>query len=113
MSDVLIQIPDEQTLLEKLKEIDLDPHFCEHLYPIFARKAGNSFYPIGIISIIIIGIDEYIKLPNPVIQNLNALRLILSTKIPNFIRAMVPDDHEYDKTIALYWEIYADKPRLD
>jgi hypothetical protein len=72
----------------------------------FYEKQDNRFYPIGVITNIIVGVDDYLKLSNPVIQNMNALSIILSHKTPSFIRAMIVNDTDYDTTIALYLSIY-------
>jgi len=87
MSDeTRITLPDADTMMSRLKEINDDDHQVQGFYPLLTKRAGEERVPVGIVMMLQLAIHDYTEGMPPI------LAIALQMNMERYIDALVTDE---------------------
>ena len=85
MSDKVINLPNKDDMLERLKAVDAGSHVVEQFYPILLKNAGQERVAQGVVMMLVLAIHDYAKGLPPMMSTL------MMMNAPRYIDALVGD----------------------
>jgi hypothetical protein len=102
MSDeTLITLPDAETMMSRLKEVNSESHCVERFYPLLTKEAGQERVPMGIIMMLQLAIHDYTEGMPPMMV------AVLNMNMDGYIDALVPDESAAAEAKAHWAEVRA------
>lgn len=95
-SETIISLPNKEEMLQRLTALDADPHLQQKLYPLLLKNAGREKYPLGVVILLNLALNDYTE------NNPPEVAATVSLRAPQFIDALVPDSKKADEVKQLW-----------
>ncbi len=101
LGDKIFNLPDRDTMLERLLAVSDNSHLQERLYPLLLKDAGHEKVAIGIIMMVVLAISEYCNGLPP------SILVIMHHDVDSYIRALIVDEQIAQYAVGQWNEMSA------